>query len=196
MEQGPQHLATQAPLIPTGFIQNEQGTLIAVYQPEALDRYLAGSGCVSASAAPRHPHAGSPSWGSTIPYPYNMGGADLTNNPYSTPNQSRFNTAAAPSQQFSDYQHSPAAFRGTSSSPFNTPPPLYRRQGSRRETQQNHNSVRHHNHPRTFNGRLSRGGGPLHNSGQNFGHTQPVPEQPVGQPPMRNGEWNRWNGAR
>lgn len=186
MEQGPQHLATQAPLIPTGFIQNEQGTLIAVYQPEALDQYLAGS---EASAAPRHPHAGLPSWGNPTPYPYNIGGADSANNPYSISNQSRFKNPgipAAPSQQFSDYHQSPTPLRGTGASPFNTPPPLYRRQGSRRETQQNYNSVRHHNHPRTFNGRPSRGGGPIHNSS----HTQPTaPEQPAG-------EWNRWNGAR
>lgn len=30
----------QAPLVPTGFIQGEQGTLIPVYQPEALDHYM------------------------------------------------------------------------------------------------------------------------------------------------------------
>ena len=131
-----------------------------------------------------------------MPYPYNMGGVDSTNNPYSTPNQSRFKSAgipAAPSQQFSDYHQYPTPLRETGSSPFNTPPPLYRRQGSRHETQQNFNSVRHHNHPRTFNGRPSRGGGPIHGSG----HTQPTAnEQPIGQLPMRNGEWNRWNGAR
>ncbi|KAJ6520039.1 hypothetical protein C8R45DRAFT_45361 [Mycena sanguinolenta] len=33
----------QAPLQPTGFIQNEQGTLIPVYQPEALDQYMASN---------------------------------------------------------------------------------------------------------------------------------------------------------
>lgn len=32
----------QPPVIPTGFIQNDQGTLIAVYQPEAIDQYMTG----------------------------------------------------------------------------------------------------------------------------------------------------------
>jgi hypothetical protein len=37
MEQGPQHLATQAPLMP-GFILDEHGMLIAVYELDALDQ--------------------------------------------------------------------------------------------------------------------------------------------------------------
>jgi len=32
--------ANQPPLIPTGFMQNEHGTLVAVYQPEALNQYM------------------------------------------------------------------------------------------------------------------------------------------------------------
>ncbi|KAF9454072.1 hypothetical protein P691DRAFT_770793 [Macrolepiota fuliginosa MF-IS2] len=36
--QGP----SRAPLVPSGFIHNDQGTLIAVYPPEALDQYMAG----------------------------------------------------------------------------------------------------------------------------------------------------------
>ncbi len=35
--------AVQAPPTPSGFIQNEQGALIAVYQPETLNHYM-GSG--------------------------------------------------------------------------------------------------------------------------------------------------------
>ncbi|KAJ7631151.1 hypothetical protein FB45DRAFT_917647 [Roridomyces roridus] len=34
---------SQAPLQPTGFIQNEVGTLIPVYQPEALDQYMSSN---------------------------------------------------------------------------------------------------------------------------------------------------------
>lgn len=34
-----QQATAQAPLVPTGFIQGEQGTLIPLYQPEALDQY-------------------------------------------------------------------------------------------------------------------------------------------------------------
>ena len=35
---------SQAPLAPSGFIQNDQGTLIAVYSPDALDQYMSGQG--------------------------------------------------------------------------------------------------------------------------------------------------------
>jgi len=44
------------------FIQDEQGMLVAVYQPDALDRLLAGSECDSASATPRLPHVDLPDW--------------------------------------------------------------------------------------------------------------------------------------
>ncbi|THV07593.1 hypothetical protein K435DRAFT_959667 [Dendrothele bispora CBS 962.96] len=37
------HSFSQPPVVPQGFIQNEQGTLIAVYRPEAIDRYLQGN---------------------------------------------------------------------------------------------------------------------------------------------------------
>lgn len=33
----------QPPLLPTGFIQGEQGTLVPVYQAEALERYMSGT---------------------------------------------------------------------------------------------------------------------------------------------------------
>lgn len=42
---GPQFTQSpQAPLAPSGFIQNDQGTLIAVYSPDALDQYMSGQG--------------------------------------------------------------------------------------------------------------------------------------------------------
>lgn len=37
------HSETQPPLRPTGFIQNEHGALIPVYQREALDQYMASA---------------------------------------------------------------------------------------------------------------------------------------------------------
>ncbi|KAJ7293117.1 hypothetical protein C8J57DRAFT_16551 [Mycena rebaudengoi] len=55
----------QAPLQPTGFIQNEQGTLIPVYQPEALDQYMASNQVNPTSAPPAQPQNG-PAW---QPYP-------------------------------------------------------------------------------------------------------------------------------
>ncbi|KAJ7070828.1 hypothetical protein C8F01DRAFT_1107992 [Mycena amicta] len=42
---------SQAPLQPTGFIQNGLGTLIPVYQPEALDQYMSSNPSSQSSAA-------------------------------------------------------------------------------------------------------------------------------------------------
>ncbi|KAG6911611.1 hypothetical protein DXG01_011914 [Tephrocybe rancida] len=56
-----QPLNNRAPLAPTGFIQNEQGTLIAVYQPEALDQYMS-SAQVAPPALAQHPLPNIPSW--------------------------------------------------------------------------------------------------------------------------------------
>ena len=39
----PALLHTQAPLIPTGFIQGDQGMLVPVYPPDALNQYMAGN---------------------------------------------------------------------------------------------------------------------------------------------------------
>jgi hypothetical protein len=38
------HIHSQAPLLPTSFIQGDQGTLIPVYHPEALDHYMSSGG--------------------------------------------------------------------------------------------------------------------------------------------------------
>ncbi|KAJ7751270.1 hypothetical protein DFH07DRAFT_531521 [Mycena maculata] len=51
---------SQAPLQPTGFIQNEVGTLIPVYQPEALDQYMASNHPTSTPPAP--PPNGATTW--------------------------------------------------------------------------------------------------------------------------------------
>ncbi|KAJ7246307.1 hypothetical protein B0H12DRAFT_1235586 [Mycena haematopus] len=52
----------QAPLQPTGFIQNEQGTLIPVYQPEALDQYMASNQAAPGTSSAPQPQTGSPVW--------------------------------------------------------------------------------------------------------------------------------------
>ncbi|KAF5352462.1 hypothetical protein D9756_006010 [Leucocoprinus leucothites] len=43
--------ASQAPLAPSGFVQNDQGTLIAVYPPDALDQYMSGQSNGSSSVS-------------------------------------------------------------------------------------------------------------------------------------------------
>ncbi|KAG2356265.1 hypothetical protein BDR07DRAFT_1423850 [Suillus spraguei] len=40
--QGQASVATQAPLIPTGFIHGDQGILVPVYPPDALNQYMSG----------------------------------------------------------------------------------------------------------------------------------------------------------
>ncbi|KAF7339286.1 RNA binding protein [Mycena sanguinolenta] len=52
----------QAPLQPTGFIQNEQGTLIPVYQPEALDQYMASNQAAPGTSPGPQPQNGSAAW--------------------------------------------------------------------------------------------------------------------------------------
>ncbi|KAG1813254.1 uncharacterized protein BJ212DRAFT_422216 [Suillus subaureus] len=41
--QGQTPVATQAPLIPTGFIHGDQGILVPVYPPDALNQYMSGA---------------------------------------------------------------------------------------------------------------------------------------------------------
>ncbi|KAG2155623.1 hypothetical protein DEU56DRAFT_847357 [Suillus clintonianus] len=41
--QGQTPVAAQAPLIPTGFIHGDQGILVPVYPPDALDQYMSGA---------------------------------------------------------------------------------------------------------------------------------------------------------
>ncbi|KAF8973637.1 hypothetical protein BDZ97DRAFT_1912112 [Flammula alnicola] len=196
VDQGqPPQMTTQAPLIPTGFIQNEQGTLVAVYQPEALDQYMTGSGRAPAPADNHLPNVVPQRWGSTSPYPYDLGNVQPNNIIYPSPSQGRVkNSGFSPgaSQQFSDFQHSPAPLHGLDNSfNFNVPSPSFRRQGQRREAQQNYGSIRHHNHPRPYNGRLSRGH--LHTSA----HIQPSDlVDSAAQPALTTADWNKWNGPR
>ena len=56
MTRVPQQGTSHAPLLPTGFIQGEQG-LIPVYQPEALDSYMAGPSPNPAQTLPKSPTA-------------------------------------------------------------------------------------------------------------------------------------------
>ncbi|KAF9481659.1 hypothetical protein BDN70DRAFT_510802 [Pholiota conissans] len=191
-------MSNQAPLIPTGFIQNEQGTLIPVYQPEALDQYMAGSAAATSTPVTtnQHPNAGPPRWSSVSPYPHDLGNGPL--NTFTPPNQGHSrprNAGFSPStsHHLSDFQQasaSTATLHGGDIS-FNSPTPLYRRPGQRREGQQTPSSVRHHHgHPRSYSGRLARGH--MYNSGQyqssDLGHPPP-PALPIN-------NWNKWNGGR
>jgi hypothetical protein len=58
----PQQQNGQAPLVPTGFIQGEQGTLIPVYQPEALDQYMTSGSHQPPALAPQPQAQNLPAW--------------------------------------------------------------------------------------------------------------------------------------
>ncbi|KAJ7492410.1 hypothetical protein FB451DRAFT_531569 [Mycena latifolia] len=60
---------SQAPLQPTGFIQNEQGTLIPVYQPEALDQYMASNQATPTTTPSAQPPNGTATWQQYPPPP-------------------------------------------------------------------------------------------------------------------------------
>ncbi|KDR85423.1 hypothetical protein GALMADRAFT_234290 [Galerina marginata CBS 339.88] len=175
--QAPQpHMAPQAPVVPTGFIQNEQGTLIAVYQPDVLDQYLSGSGPPPTSMA-QYSSSAQQRWDYIPPQAYEPG-----NTSHTTPAQNRMKTtgfSASPSQQMSAPQ------RGMES---NATAPLYHRQGGgRRETQHAYSPVRQHTHPRSFhNGRPTRA---------YPAHIHADPGYPIGQS-ANPGDWNRWNNVR
>lgn len=57
-----QPASQQPPVVPTGFIQNEAGTLIAVYHPEAIDQYMSGG-----PGGPVHPSIALQSSAQTVP---------------------------------------------------------------------------------------------------------------------------------
>jgi len=57
-----QHSYPQAPLLPTSFIQGDQGTLIPVYHPEALDHYMSSGRTTSPPLSQPQHHSQSPSY--------------------------------------------------------------------------------------------------------------------------------------
>ena len=63
-----QQPSAQAPLVPTGFIQGEQGTLIPVYQPEALDQYMT-SGTQTPAPPSQSQTQNTSAWGQYPPAP-------------------------------------------------------------------------------------------------------------------------------
>ncbi|KAH9486538.1 hypothetical protein JR316_0000603 [Psilocybe cubensis] len=180
-EQGQQqaHVPPQAPVVPTGFIQNEQGTLIAVYQPEALDQYLAGATPMPASGVVSTQQR----WEYTGPQFVDPG---ITTSSSFAPQHNRPKSAGL---------HIPPL--RTSVTPpreidINVSSPLYRRQGpARRESQQTHGFNRPPNHQRPFhNGRPARAHMhfPANINVTDLGHASAQP--------TTSGDWNRWNNAR
>lgn len=77
----------QAPLSPTGFIQNVQGTLIAVYQPEALDQYITSSQSTPSSLTSNQANSLA-SWNHFTPYRATSHSASINHHRLSLPTPS------------------------------------------------------------------------------------------------------------
>jgi hypothetical protein len=207
--------ASQAPLVPTGFIQGEQGTLIAVYHPEALDHYMsAGRAGVS-----------------SLPQSHSQNGLTWPQNPQAQPSPVQTPMPASlPSQTFQG-SHSqtqlgtnmnwipgPNLF-GFPQPPFRPPHPtaesfmLNRQPGqgglrgshvdmaggpthippsrrNQRREQQNASNGNRNNHNRTIPNRQTRMGG---------GNLDQIVRQPQITPPQSApllGDWSQWGGNR
>lgn len=138
--------AMQAPLLPTGFIQNEQGTLVAVYQPEALDQYMANSG--GTPHVGHHQENGAQRW--VPPRPIEMGSIPQSNSHGTSHHPPAF--PSAPSQRF-DAHRPPMLSRGLQHDVFNSPSPQFNRRLGNRPPN-NMNSPRNNqngHHQKMFN---------------------------------------------
>ena len=171
------HAAAQAPLTPSGFIQNEQGTLIAVYQPEALNHYL-GSGNVQGTIGSQE-GMGQKYIGYT-PRPYNQDALQppVVQHVPTCPGQPRdASFAGGPPRRIPDSRPSPMHFRSggpTMNAPLN---PMFRR--SQSYSARNYQSS---GFTRVFQAKSGRGY--LHNTGSDYGKRG-------GQTGRSFGDWNR-----
>lgn len=161
-DQAPQRVSGQAPLMPTGFIQNDQGTLIAMYQPEALDQYMAGAGVAYPGGPPRLQNSSGTPWPHyTYPYPPRHpipappSQHAATNSGWNHPGQSLPPQAVGQITQNSNSQHANPGGGTVERNNANPPQSIttHRRQG-RRDSQLMVNTSR--NNPRGFVGRHSR----------------------------------------
>ncbi|KAF8807798.1 hypothetical protein BYT27DRAFT_7189890 [Phlegmacium glaucopus] len=181
----PHHINAQAPLVPTGFIQNDQGTLVAVYHPEALDQYLART---QGSPAPPPTNIGMQRWVLNTARPYESGGsvAGVPHTKQATNQGQMRSLPSLPSirpQQFSEFQRSYPPFGAGDG----TPSPLSRRHGGRREPELPFTPGR--SNPRFFGGRTFRPVPPM-KSGQ--AHPSEIRQQSS----TSAAGWNKWNAGR
>ncbi|KAG5654700.1 hypothetical protein H0H81_007456 [Sphagnurus paluster] len=203
-----QHLNNRAPLAPTGFIQNEQGTLIAVYQPEALDQYMAGAH--AAPPALQQPSAQNlPTWpqypqsaysfaAPTVPIPTRPSLPPVGNGTWMQ------NTGFNPVQPVHSTPHIPqtpnittglGGFRSGYSDISGTTPqvPPFRRQAARRDQNGPQTNNGRNNQSRSFPNRNARG--TVNNGGyrgQDSNHNG-IRNAPFIQ---NSNEWNQWGAGR
>jgi hypothetical protein len=186
-----QHLNSRAPLAPTGFIQNEHGALIAVYQPEALDRYMAGTRVPP--GAP--PHPGQTNWPSFPPphsYTYPVP-PPLSSRPI--PSSAIMGWPANPGlipphvhqhiPQHSNPQNPGATFRGGHNDMGGQASGFAYRRQLRRDQGHMYSHGRPGYQHRSFPGRHTRGN--MNNTG--YGEAHP-------RTPLNSGDWSQWSAGR
>lgn len=169
--------------MPTGFIQGENGALIPVYQPEALDQYMAGG----ATQTPTIPSHGQPqnlaAWRPFPPtsaYPYIPASQTTGQTPGHghqgswIPNQAPFMLPAQPSTPNFRGGHPRMGQNGHHHSPSN----------NRRQRQSAHDR----NIPNRPPMRYQPGG--MSHIEQGFDSNHAVPQ------PTFAGGWNQWSGGR
>ncbi|KIY51237.1 hypothetical protein FISHEDRAFT_70880 [Fistulina hepatica ATCC 64428] len=183
---GPAGTATtglsQAPLMPTGFIQNEQGTLIPVYQPEALDQYISTSYNAARPSANTPPQ---PAWNQFIP------GCSFTTPAPGTPHiPTNLPRPLRPTHWTPTQPAAPCFVPSTLPNTHGSGPPAHRYPDGvnnlppRRHLRKDLNGQRGP-HGRGFGHRQNRGGSP-----ETHGNVRGATSLHVG------GEWNSWNGSR
>ncbi|KAG6862152.1 hypothetical protein C0995_004234 [Termitomyces sp. Mi166 len=198
-------LNNRAPLSPSGFIQNEQGTLIAVYQPEALDQYMAGA---QVAPPPQHPVQSLPNW-----TPYSQPVGYPTPGPLPTaamPARQTLpstNMAWIPNQGFASQQQ-PHSTPHIQQTPRLTNPagvlrggypdnggqtggPSFRRHLGRRDQGGPQSNHTRNSQPRSFQNRNARGNVPM-NSGYHGGDTQTG----LRSSHLTGNEWSHWGAGR
>ncbi|KAG6832548.1 hypothetical protein H0H92_000177 [Tricholoma furcatifolium] len=204
-----QPLNNRAPLAPTGFIQNDQGTLIAVYQPEALDQYMAGVQMAPAQPAVPQPTVQNiASWA-----PYSQPGTYTAAGPASRQVPST-NMAWIPNQGFVPQQQPQSTPHIPQTPHFNgsagrggyvdygthSGNSQFRRHSNRRDQggPQNGQARNSQSQPRSFQNRnVARGNG---NASMSSGYHGPSDAQSGARGPahLSTTEWNQWgaSGAR
>ncbi|KAF8215991.1 hypothetical protein K438DRAFT_1954676 [Mycena galopus ATCC 62051] len=203
----------QAPLLPTGFIQNEQGTLIPVYQPEALDQYMASNQAAPGSSPPTQPPNGAATWqqfpppGHVFPNAIHpmMGIPPRVFPPQSQPNVKGgwvpgqfppLHPSPAPHAAPVNVPNHPVNFRGHQDGGGQGMAPNGRRPpGGRRDQHPNAPNNNRNNPTRVMpNNRYPRGG--MHHMGytprEGVPQVQPLPLPRAAQFNSTLGDWNQW----
>jgi hypothetical protein len=187
-----QHLNSRAPLAPTGFIQNEHGALVAVYQPEALDRYMAGNRVVP-PPVPSHPvQANWPSFPPSHSYSFHVPPSLSSRSIPSSANMGwSANPGLIPPQAphhvppHLNHQNPAVGFRAAyNDMGGQVNGPAYRRPPVRRDQGHTYNHGRPYQ-PRSFAGRHARGN--ISNVGYGEAHLRI---------PQNSGDWNQWSAGR